>query len=150
MNDAQVVVFFLNGMQFGADTKEIEEVMRYDVLHKSQNCSESKEHSLPCMEGYANVRGSMIPVVNLGKYLGLEEAAISYNAKIILARANENLAGFIVDNVTEIMRLDENSIKKAPGIITTPENECIEKFVIKDEFLFPVIRFESILKRNQG
>lgn len=148
MKETQVVVFFLNGMPFGADAEEIEEVVRYHALHKNQECNEDKACSLPCMEGYADVRGNMIPVVSLGKYLGLEEAAVPSNAKIILARADGNLAGFLVDNVTEIMRLDENSIKKAPGIIATPENECIEKFVVIGENLFPVIRFKTILKRK--
>lgn len=147
MNETHVVVFSLNGVPFGANAEEIEEVVRCDVLQKSENRNEGKEHNLPCMEGYAGIRGSMIPVVNLGKYLGFDESHVPSNAKIILVKTGENFTGFIVDNVAEIIRLDENSIKDAPRIITTPENECIEKFVIRGESLFPVIRFEKIINR---
>lgn len=149
MNETQLVVFSLKGMPFGAEAEEIAEVIRQDVLHKNQDCSKSKEHNLPCMEGYVNVRGNMVPVVSLGKYLGLEETPIPPNAKIILVKYNEKFAGFIVDNVTEILRLDESSIKNAPSVITTPENKYIEKFVVKDESVFPVISFKSILMKNQ-
>ncbi|NSW89781.1 MAG: chemotaxis protein CheW [Firmicutes bacterium] len=142
MNEAQIVVFSLDGLPFGASAEEVEEVVEYSILQGEYGNSENK---MPYMEGYTNVRGNMIPVVNLGKYLGLEGTTVPDDPKIILARANKILVGFAVNNVSRILRLKGKAIQDTPRIITTPENACIKKFAIDGELLFPIIHLESVL-----
>lgn len=75
------------------------------------------------VKGVINLRGEVIPVVNLRSKLGMELEDLSKNSRIIVVIANDIVAGLIVDSSSEVLEIDKENIDKPP---TTERNEFIE------------------------
>jgi len=161
MNEVRLVLFVVNGLPFGVIAEDIEEVIEYGRSSSTLPTSENNNRKTtakqadnkdtngkdlnPFIEDHINLRGNLISAVNLGRCIGIENAEVPLDAKILVAKTNEMLVGFIVDNVTSILELDETCIKDAPNIIMTPQNKCIKNFAIHDGSIFPIIRFSDII-----
>lgn len=75
------------------------------------------------VKGVINLRGEVIPVVNLRSKLGMELEDLSKNSRIIVVIANEIVAGLMVDSSSEVLEIDKENIDKPP---ITERNEFIE------------------------
>ena len=73
-------------------------------------------HSPEAVEGVINLRGRIIPVIDMRKRFGLESAADQDDARIIVVEvgAEARVIGFIVDRVHEVLRLDSSIVDTAP------------------------------------
>ncbi|NMB08984.1 MAG: chemotaxis protein CheW [Tissierellia bacterium] len=71
------------------------------------------------VKGVINLRGEVIPVIDLRKKLGMETKDIDRNSRIIVVSSNEIYAGLIVDTSSEVLEIDKENIDKPP----TDEND---------------------------
>ncbi|MFB0546911.1 MAG: chemotaxis protein CheW, partial [Anaerolineae bacterium] len=69
------------------------------------------------VEGVINVRGSVIPVVNLRRHFGLPEATLQLHTPIILVEASERMIGLIVDEVIDVLSLLADQITRPASIL---------------------------------
>ena len=110
MKEMQIVVFTLNGEICGVDASQVKEIVKFEGLAKMPKMQKF-------IEGIINLRGMVIPVVNLSKRFSLGELEVTKKTKIIIIEAGEKLIGFIVDDVTEILKLSSQNIEATPDII---------------------------------
>ena len=75
------------------------------------------------IKGAINLRGEVIPVINLGRKLEMESRELDKNSRIIVVAANEIVAGLIVDSSSEVLEIDKENIDNPP---TTESNLFIE------------------------
>ncbi len=85
------------------------------------------------IDGIINLRGIVVPVVNLTKRFNLGETEITKKTKIIIIEIEERLIGFIVDDVTEILKLSSQNIESTPDIIQKSYNHYLEYVGKKDD-----------------
>lgn len=71
------------------------------------------------VEGIINLRGSIVPVVNLGLRFGLSETAHSKNARIVVVESNGHTLGMVVDEVSEVLRLHSDEIEPADNMTSS-------------------------------
>ena len=66
------------------------------------------------VKGVINLRGEVIPVINLRDKLGMKLEDLSKNSRVIVVMANETVVGLIVDSSSEVLKIDKENIDKPP------------------------------------
>ena len=103
----QLVGFIIGKEYFGVDILMVQEIIRSTPITAVPN-------SPDFIEGVINLRGSIIPVIDLRKRLNLLAKGESYNKEdiwIVILDVDGRVTGFIVDKVTEVMKIQESSIE---------------------------------------
>lgn len=107
-DEGQVVVFRLGGEEFGVDIHSVQEIVRVpETLTRIPK-------SPAFLEGVINLRGSVLPVVDQRVRMGIEPCERSDRQRIMVYLMNGVRTGFIVDAVTEVLRLDSRQIAETP------------------------------------
>ena len=110
--ELQLVAFNLGAEEYAIDILSVQEINRLLPITRIPN---APDH----VEGVINLRGNVIPVLDLHKRLKLPDRVNTEQTRIIILKAGENTAGVIVDGVTEVLKLDREAIEEAGGITTT-------------------------------
>lgn len=107
----QLVGFKISDEMFAVDILMVQEIIRSAPITPVPN-------SPDFVDGVINLRGDIIPVVDLRKRLNLNIAAGKEDKDwIIILDIDGRITGFIVDHVTEVMKIDESTIEPAPEIL---------------------------------
>ncbi|ACL74969.1 chemotaxis protein CheW [Ruminiclostridium cellulolyticum] len=142
MNDMQVVVFELNNELCSVETSIVFKIEKYGSI--------SLVPQMPdYIKGIYNLRGKVVPVVDLNKRFNLGESEITKKTKIIITEKNDQLYGFMVNNVTEIINLDEKSIDRSEAVLKLNNKEYIKGIGKNDGKLFSIIDLNEILYNEE-
>ena len=108
----QLVVFALDDEEYGIDVSAVNGILRTKKF---------KIQTLPgtdkSIEGMINLRGHVNYIFNLRIKFNLEEKEISDESKFIMLNVNGSTTGCIVDEVTDIIKLNDDEIHLAPKFI---------------------------------
>lgn len=105
----QLVGFDVGGEEFGLEILRVQEIIRIQQLTRVPN-------SPSFVDGVINLRGKVIPVVALRKCLGLEDRPHDKQTRIVVVEVNGNVLGFIVDSVSEVLRIPVETIEPPPRL----------------------------------
>jgi purine-binding chemotaxis protein CheW len=88
------------------------------------------------VEGVINLRGKVIPIIDLRKRFNLEIKAHDKNTRIVVVDINGSIMGMIVDAVSEVLRLPADTIEPPPELVTGINSEYIKGVAkLKDRLL---------------
>jgi purine-binding chemotaxis protein CheW len=73
-------------------------------------------HAPPHVLGMINLRGSILPVIDLGSLLGVGETAVSASSVVMVAQIGEHQVGLLVDAVCDILMVGENMLQEPPSV----------------------------------
>jgi purine-binding chemotaxis protein CheW len=105
----QIVSFHVGSEEFGLDILKVQEIIRFQQLTRVPN--------MPAyVEGVLNLRGKVIPVIGLRQRIGLERQTPTPTTKIVVASVKNEVLGFVVDSVSEVLRIDGNSVEPTPRL----------------------------------
>lgn len=139
----QVVGFILKDELFGINILNVEEIIKPVNFTHVPNTK-------PFVKGVVNIRGKIIPIVDLGLKLGLEKKAIDAESRIIVISQNEYTVGFIVDRIEKVYYIEKKSIEATPSNIP----QTIEKYVKgvgkMDSKIITLLNIENLLKEGGG
>ncbi len=107
MATRQLIKFSVADLNFGIEITQIHQILKPQEIFKVPNTP-------PFIEGLLNLRGQVLTVFNLRKRFALPEKENDDNTKIIIVQLNELLLGFVVDSVTEIVRIADEDISETP------------------------------------
>lgn len=108
--DEQVVVFRLGTEEFGVPIDSVQEIVRVpETLTHVPKAPRS-------VEGVINLRGSVLPVVDLRRRLGLAAVARNDGQRIVVFLIHGVRTGFIVDAVAEVLKVPSHAIERAPAL----------------------------------
>lgn len=113
-SDRQVVVFAINEQLFGIDIANVSEIIR---LEKVTPIPQAPYYA----EGVINIRGSVIPVINLHTLFGIQTGTRDDKCRVIIAEHDGQKFGLIVDAVYEVKKITPDQIKPAPPSITVDQ-----------------------------
>ena len=107
----QLVGFTIGAEQFGVNILMVQEIIRSTPITSVPNAP-------AFVEGVINLRGNIIPVIDLRKRLDLEAGEMDpAETWIIILDIEGKITGFIVDSVTEVLKIQESGIEPPPDII---------------------------------
>jgi purine-binding chemotaxis protein CheW len=142
MSGLQLVVFNLNGQLFGAEASQVFQIIRYQEV--------TKVPKMPTfIEGILNFRGSVLPIISLSKRFDMGETEITKKTKILISRVDDKLAGFIVNDVSEIIKLPDEDIEPVPLMINSEASAFLTKIGKKDDKLISIIDLIKVLNDNE-
>ncbi|MGO9379052.1 MAG: chemotaxis protein CheW [Dissulfurispiraceae bacterium] len=104
----QLVTFTLGDSQYAVDIHCIQEVNRIGQITPLPD-------SAKYVEGVINLRGKIIPIINLRLKFGLESKIDASQSRIIVVEAGKTI-GMIVDSVSEVLRIPSDIIEVPPDV----------------------------------
>jgi len=102
-SEIQLVVFKLGREEYGVSILQVQEIKRITEITRVP-------HTPDYIKGVINLRGSVLPVIDLKKRLNLPQQESTEDARIIIVKVKEISVGMIVDAVSEVMTINEENI----------------------------------------
>lgn len=144
MGEVQLVAFVLENEEFAVDIKQVREVLKITKITPLPR-------SIDFIEGVINLRGEIIPVIDLCKKFGLErDDRRGENGRIIIVEIEDDEVGLIVDAVTEVIRLPKKTIQLPPTDVAGTRNDLIRGIGKMDERLIIILNLEKILTTEEN
>ncbi len=97
--------------------------------------------------GVFNLRGDVIPLIDLRKKFNLESAKHSDDTRYIVLKGEDNIAGFVIDRLTEAIRIKRDRIDPPPETIHS-ETGMIYGVGKRDDSMLTILKVEVLLKRD--
>src|SRR5262245_13496455 len=110
-NSSQFVGFQVAGQEYAFRIEQIQEIVILERVTKTPQVPDY-------VEGVSNLRGSIIPIINLRKLFGLEPRPVDSETRTIVVNIAERTMGCTVDTVSQVMRIPEEDIQPAPETVT--------------------------------
>lgn len=114
----QLVTFGLGAEEFGVDILAVQEINRMMALTRVPQAPAD-------VEGVINLRGKIIPVMDLRKRFSMARSERSEQSRIIVVEVHGRVLGFIVDRVHEVLRIDSSIVEPAPAMVCSIDSDYI-------------------------
>jgi len=144
-DEVQLVTFNLDNEQYAISIEEVREINRIDSITTVPQAPEF-------IEGVMNLRGNVIPVINMRKRFGLMNKNFDNATKVIIVNIMNRLTGLIVDSVSEVLRISKSKIEPALSIMQTNVNMEFLKGICKHDKtkkMLLLISVDKILSTDQ-
>ncbi len=115
VEERQLVVFDLARESYGVDIIAVQSIIRMQPITKVPRTMEF-------VEGVINLRGTVIPVVDLRKRFGLTATEETKDSRIVVVDISGQEVGMVVDAVTEVLRISSDSIEPPSSVITSADS----------------------------
>lgn len=141
-SEVQMVAFKLENEEFAVDIHKVREVLKMTRVTPLPQAA----HFL---EGVINLRGEVIPVVDLRKRFELPVGKRDEQTRIIIVEILDSKVGLIVDSVTEVLRFSSDAIQPPPTRIAGTRTDLIEGVGKIDDRLLIILNLEKILTTEE-
>jgi purine-binding chemotaxis protein CheW len=102
-----LVTFFLADEEYGLDVRVVQEIIRVTEITHVPRAPEF-------IKGVINLRGRIIPVVDLKRKLELGEVTTSRLSRIVVVKLRERLVGLLVDGASQVLKIPVSNVDAAP------------------------------------
>lgn len=102
------------------------------------------------VEGVINLRGNVVPVVNLMKRIGLRDTQINANSRTIIINYNEYKVGLIVGSSSEVVQLTNDAIEKTPEIVSKMQKAFVKNVGKEDDRIIILLNIERVLDLEEA
>ncbi len=111
MDEEQLVAFKIDNEEYGIKIKDVQEINRMTEVTQIPRAPHY-------IEGIVNLRGNIIPVLNLRKFFGLSENGMTDATRIIIVDSADVKTGIMVDSVSEVLRFEKALIESPPELLS--------------------------------
>jgi purine-binding chemotaxis protein CheW len=138
-NEMQVVAFTLGNEEYAVDILFVQEIIRLLNITRVPRSGEN-------IEGVINLRGNIIPIVNLHFEFNLQTSENQEAKRIIVFKLDEYQVGIIVDEVSEVLRIQGNNIEPAAKVYGNLEADHIRGIAKVNERLLILLDLAKIFE----
>ncbi|MDH5256581.1 MAG: chemotaxis protein CheW [Gammaproteobacteria bacterium] len=146
VNHHQYLTFLLGDDIYGVDILRVQEVRGWTKVRKIPNTPDY-------VKGVLDLRGTIVPIVDLRVRLSLEQVEYSTITVVIVLSVevkNENyVIGIVVDTVSDVLDVVETDIKKAPNFGTRVETKFISGMVMTDSGMIVLMDIDKMLNPDE-
>lgn len=133
--ESQLVVFQVATNRYALSIGDVREILRVSEITPMPR--------MPAhVEGVINLRGTVVPVLNLRRRLGLDKAPVDEHTRIILVKSGERLFGLMVDRVLEVNTYSAGELEHPETVGL--DGDLLRGIVKKAETLWLIIDLERI------
>ena len=126
--EQQLVVFDLAGESYGINIAAVESIIKMQSITQLPQAPRY-------VKGVTNLRGTVLPVIDLRIRFGLEPQEVNRQTRIIIVTMGDLKVGVVVDGVSEVLRVQDDTIEGLPPMVST----------INSAFLKGIVRLENRL-----
>ena len=133
--------FEVAGRIYAMDVAQVREVVRWQPVTPLPRAPE-------LIEGVIDLRGHVIPVIDLGRALGVEPVGDDQSSRVAIAEIDGLVVGFVVNAATEVLAVDANVLEDPPALATQAGYDMTRAVVRRaNADPIPVLSLEHILER---
>ncbi|MDU4959885.1 MAG: chemotaxis protein CheW [Sporomusaceae bacterium] len=140
--ESQLVVFKLGNEDYGISILQVQEIKRMTDITRVP-------HTPGYIQGVINLRGSVLPVLDLKKRLGLPDSEYTDNTRIIIVNVRDMAIGLIVDGVSEVTALAAEQIDSSQSVAGVDGSHFISGVGKKDNRLLILLNLDTIIVGSQ-
>lgn len=139
----QVVSFRLDREEYAIEITKVKEVILPTGITRVPQMP-------PCIEGVINLRGAVIPVVDLRRRFGIAATAATEQTRILIARPAGRVVGFIVDAVSQVLKIRRTEVQPPPETIAGLAQKYLHGIAkIGDERMIILLDVETVLHPDE-
>lgn len=140
--ETRLAIFSVGEEEYAIDIMRVVEILRPQKVTRLPK-------SPDFIEGVLNLRGKVIPIVDLRKRFGIEPADRHGNERILLIRVGEEIVGLQVDGISDVRSLSREDIVSPPTIVKGIKTEYLEGVGKVGEKLIIILNLDKILSTEE-
>ena len=141
--ELKVIVFTLANEEYGIEVDKVKTIERMTPITRVPKTP-------PFVKGVMNLRGVVVPVIDLRGRFGLPETEPTDNSRIIIVAANELEVGFIVDSANDVLDVMSDSIENPPEVVGGVKAKYLSGVAkIGDNRLLILLHLAEVLNRAE-
>ena len=135
---SEFLTFRLGAEEYGIDILKVEEIRSYEVPTRIANAPQF-------VKGVVNLRGVIVPIVDLRLKLGCETAEYNSFTVVIVLNVKGRVVGAVVDSVSDVLELSADSIKPAPEMASAVDTSFITGISSVNDRMLIMMDIESLM-----
>ena len=136
--ELHLVTFGLDREEFGIPVNQVREVIRVAEITRVP-------HAPPHVRGVTNLRGRILPVLELRTRLGLTPAVVSPRSRIVVVEIQGRVVGLLVDAVLQVAKVPEETVAPAPDEVLSSQSDYIRGVARWNSRLIILLELEHAL-----
>lgn len=136
--EEHVVIFRLADEYYALDIQAVQEIVRMQTIT-------SIPGSDLWVEGITNLRGRVVPVIDLRRRCGINASDYTAETRIVVVSSPNGMVGLIVDAVSEVMRIPSDQVEQPSTIVSGIENSYLRGIAKLEDRLVSLMDLEGIL-----
>ncbi|HTU81861.1 MAG TPA: chemotaxis protein CheW [Candidatus Acidoferrales bacterium] len=138
----KVVAFRLGGEEYGVDIAQVQEIIRLvEITHVPR--------APHFMEGVINLRGQLIPIIDLRTRFGMSRIPATKSTRIVVTEIGSKRVGIVVDSVSEVLNIPLENIEGAPEMVSGVGTEYIQGVGKMDERLIIMLDLTMVITTDE-
>jgi purine-binding chemotaxis protein CheW len=139
----QLVTFRIGEEEFGVDILRVQEIIRIMEITRVPKAPDF-------VEGVINLRGKVIPIIDLRKRFGLGVKEHDKHTRIIVIEMNNMIVGFVVDAVSEVLRIPADTVEPPPpAVMGGIDSEYISGVGKLEDRLLILLDLDKLLSQEE-
>jgi purine-binding chemotaxis protein CheW len=141
-DEQQLVLFQVGAELYGVDIAGVHEIIRLQAITRVPRAP-------TFIEGIINLRGKVIPVVDLRRRFGLPPAEHTRASRIVVVEIDDQVVGIIVDAVSEVLRVNGATIEPPSPVVAGIDSEYVHGIAKLPERLVILLDLDRVLARDE-
>jgi purine-binding chemotaxis protein CheW len=134
--------FILGGEHYALDIMSVKEIRGYEAVTKVANAP-------PFIKGVINLRGDIVPIVDLRLKFAVGEATYNEFTIVIMLKVAERILGIVVDGVSDVIRLADEQIRPPPEFGVTFDTRYLLGLVPIEDQMVILVNIESLILSDE-
>ncbi|TNJ64315.1 chemotaxis protein CheW [Paenibacillus hemerocallicola] len=141
--ELKVIVFSLAHEQYGVEVEKVRTIERMQPLTRVPK-------TFAFVKGVINLRGVVVPVIDLRGRFGLPEEEYTDNSRIIIVAVKDMEVGMIVDSANDVVDVDGDAIEQPPEIVGGIRAKYLRGLAkLSDDRLLVLLNLEEVLNKSE-
>jgi purine-binding chemotaxis protein CheW len=141
--EVKVIVFALGTEEYGVEVEKVRTIERMQPITRVPK-------TLSFIKGVINLRGIVVPIIDLRERFGMPLKEYSENTRIIIVAANDLEVGLIVDSANDVIDVDSDDINDPPEIVGGIRAKYLRGVArVSDERLLVLLNLSEVLSKSE-
>ncbi len=142
VEELKVIIFKLKSEEYGVDVKQVKSIERMEHITRVPNTP-------PFVKGVINLRGVVIPIIDLRKRFGLELKDYNESTRIIIINVDEMEVGLIVDAANDVIDIPVSTIEPPPKVVGGVESIYLRGVAKLSDRLLILLNLDKVLNPEE-
>ena len=134
----ELISFRIAGHDFSTDVRQVREIRGWTAVT-------AMPHAPQFVVGVINLRGTVMPVVDIGARLGFAVSVPTEHHVIIVINVKGKWSGLMVEDVFETSTILADQIHPAPNVASRQTRDFVEGYIIRGESMVTVISLDHVI-----